>query len=122
MSIIAKKNLNIATGNVTLSQDSGTSSERLNGSNDQCFVLIESDTAPSAGTFDCYVEYSEGTGFFGVTPIGGTGTSIDATKVGASVADGAVEGWSFNGAPYRVRVTAAGVTGVTDVAVIVRQN
>lgn len=86
------------------------------------FISIETATTPTAGTFDAFVELVPDGGFHGATVIGGTGTTINGTSIGAEVADGGAEGWSFNGNPNRIKVVATGVTGVTEVYVTISQN
>lgn len=121
MTIRARKDIVVSggTGTVDLSI-SDTGAGVLSGAHDQNIVLISTDAAIT-GAFDCFVEFGEETGFFGVTPIGGTGTAINAANVGSQVAVGDAEGWSFNGSPTTVRVTATGVTDGT-YAVVVSQN
>lgn len=116
----AQKQFTIESGEVIFDiNDSGPSV--LSANHDQNIVSI-STTAALTGSFDCFVEYEKDGGFLGVTPIGGTGTSIDAATVGSQVADGSVSAWSFNGSPNRVKVTATTVVGATTVDVVVSQN
>lgn len=116
----AEKQFTIADGSVTLSvEDSGPS--KLSPNHDLNIVAIGTDQALT-GSFSCYVEYVADGGFMGVTPIGGSGVSIDAALVGSTVSDGDVAAWSFNGSPNRVKIVADTVTGATFVTVNVSQN
>lgn len=123
MARLARKDIVVSggTGVVSFSVSDSDLNGLLSNANDQNIVLIKTTSTPVAGTFDCFVEYEPDTGFFGVTPIGGAGTAIDATKVGSGVANGDAEGWSFNGSPSTVKVTATGVTDGT-YTVVVSQN
>ena len=71
----------------------------------------------TGGTYDVFVELTNGGGFV-------SAGSIDATKTGGAllVADGEAEFTSFDGNPYRIKVIANGVTGVVQAEVIVNQN
>lgn len=87
------------------------------------FVDISTAISPTAGSFSLYVESAENSGFKRLVDNSNANIStIDATKTGAQVADGEALGWSFNGNPYRIKVVATAITGVTDVDVVVTQN
>lgn len=120
MTYRVQKEFTIASGEVILSVEDA-SPENISPNHDQNIVSITT-TAALTGSFDCFVEYEKDGGFLGVTPIGGTGTSINAANVGSQVADGAAEAWSFNGSPYRIKITETTVAGAASVTVNVSQN
>lgn len=123
MTIFKYKEFVIADGEAILDINDDFLPAKISSQNDANIVTISTPNAITAGTFSCYVELAKDTGFFGAPKIGdSTVNTIDATKCGATVEDGLVEGWSFTGSPYRLKVVATGVTGVTSVNVVLAQN
>lgn len=122
MTIFKSKDFTISDGEVILDVNDDHLPSKISSQNDQNIVVISTPDQATAGTFDCYVELTKDSGFFSVPSIAGSSSSIQADKVGAQVTDGEVQGWSFSGSPYRIKVKATGVTGLTLVKVVVSQN
>ncbi len=122
MSLFAYKEFVIADGEIILSVLDEYLPGKISSQNDTNMVSISTPDLPTGGTFECFAELVENGGFHGVLKIQGDTNSIDATKIGAQVADGEAEAFSFKGSPYRIKVKAVGVTGVTSVNVVITQN
>lgn len=119
MAVFVIKQLDIVAGAGEVVFDSDTPEfERLKRDLVHNFVDISSATTPTAGTFTTYVETVENGGFHDLEDV----PVIDATKIGAGVADGAAVRSSFLANAYRIKIVAAGVTGVTSVEVVISGN
>lgn len=122
MSLFKRKEFIIANGEVILTLDDPLLPARVSSQNDSNMIHISTPTSPTAGTFEAYVELVSNGGFHKAPIIGGTTNVINAANTGAQVADGDADAWAFMGSPYRIKIKAIGVTGVTSVFVVVSQN
>ena len=122
MATFSRKNFVIASGEIIF-EPGDTLPQSTTPHNTHNFIDIATAITPTAGTFTAYVETVPNGGFKSLVDSAGANIStIDATLVGSGVADGAALGWSFSGNPHRIKIIAAGVTGVTEVEVVITQN
>lgn len=85
-------------------------------------VSISTPSALSNGNFQCFVELVKDGGFHSVNVLGSSVTTLNASNVGATVADGDVDAFSFQGSPYRVKIVATGVNGASECFVVISQS
>ena len=122
MSNFKYKSIDLPSGEAVFSVIEGEYQEKISSQFFNNIVAFSTPDALTGGSFSCFVELVKDGGFFSVSQISSAITTVDATKVGATVADGDVQAFSFQGNPYRIKVVASGVTGASSANVVVIQD
>lgn len=121
-SLFKYKSIDLPSGEVIFDVTTGEIPEKISSQFPNNIVSISTPDALSGGTFKCFVELVKDGGFFSSAIIGGAQTTVDADRVGATVADGNVDAFSFQGNPYRVKVVAENVNGAASANVVITQS
>ena len=95
---------------------------KLNSQRSINSVDISTNNSFTGGTFSLYVETSSNSGFkaiFADIENNIDVSTIDATLIGSSVPDGLASGWSFDGAPFRLKLVGSSLVAADSQAIYV---